>query len=111
MALSLGKPVIFYCDEDKRTGFYRDVHPLSRLINFETGVAVGVMVAATPADVAELLDRIFENKMQYEVIQPHQAYLQLRERLTGSIVRLQTNDQLLGEAFWNYYKSHPSAKI
>jgi hypothetical protein len=50
MALSLGKPVIFYCDEEKREGFYRDVHPLSRLINFETGVAVGAMVAAKPAD-------------------------------------------------------------
>ena len=30
MALSLGKPVIFYCDEERRRRFYRDVHPLSR---------------------------------------------------------------------------------
>lgn len=105
MALSLGKLVIFFCDEEKRESFYRDVHPLSRLINFETGVAVGAMVAAKPADIAELLDRIFENKMQYEIIQPKPAYLQLKEKLTGSVVRLQTNDQLLAEAFWNYYRS------
>ena len=44
MALSLGKPVIFLCDEDQRKRFYRDVHPLSRLINFKTGVAGGAMV-------------------------------------------------------------------
>jgi hypothetical protein len=37
MALSLGKPVIFYCDQEQRSRFYRDVHPLSRLIEFETG--------------------------------------------------------------------------
>jgi hypothetical protein len=28
MALSLGKPVIFFCDVDTRHNFYRDVHPL-----------------------------------------------------------------------------------
>jgi hypothetical protein len=42
--LSLGKPVIFYCDHQQRYRFYRDVHPLSRLIDFNTGVAVGAMV-------------------------------------------------------------------
>jgi hypothetical protein len=41
MALRLGKPVIFYCDQEQRRRFYRDVHPLSRLIEFETGIAVG----------------------------------------------------------------------
>jgi hypothetical protein len=39
MGLSLGKPVIFYCDHELRTRFYREVHPLSRLIEFETGIA------------------------------------------------------------------------
>lgn len=38
MALSLGKPVIFYCDQEQRSRFYKEVHPLSRLIEFETGV-------------------------------------------------------------------------
>lgn len=40
MALSQGKPVIFFCDAATRSRFYRDVHPLSRLIDFKTGVAV-----------------------------------------------------------------------
>src|SRR3984957_20217517 len=55
MALSLGKPVIFFCDQEKRSRFYRDVHPLSRLIEFDTGVAVGAMVTDSIADVSTLL--------------------------------------------------------
>lgn len=107
MALSLGKPVIFLCDEQQRLNFYREVHPLSRLIHFETGVAVGAMVTSSPENVSELLDRIFENEMEYTIRQPDEkpGYLQLVERLTDSVVRLQTNDTLLSEAFWNYYKS------
>src|SRR5205814_7590970 len=67
MALSLGKPVIFYCDKGVKTGFYRDVHPLSRLIDFRSGVAVGAIVTDEVDDVAELLRRIFDNEMQYEI--------------------------------------------
>lgn len=104
MALSLGKPVIFYCDENQKKRFYRDVHPLSRLIQFDTGVAVGAMVASSLDEVSELLYRIFENKMEYELDQPKKGYLRLKESLTQSVVRLQTNDALLRETFWNYYQ-------
>lgn len=103
MALSLGKPVIFYCDEEQRRAFYRDVHPLSRLIQFDTGVAVGAMVTDNLDDVSERLYRIFENKMEYELEQSKPNYFRLKELLTGSVVRLQTNDSLLRETFWNYW--------
>ena len=103
MALSLGKPVIFFCDQERRSRFYREVHPLSRLIEFETGIAVGAMVTDSLEDVSELLFRIFENKMEYMLEQPKPGYLRLKEALTGSVVRLQTNDQMLQETFWNYY--------
>ena len=108
MGLSLGKPVIFYCTQEQRTRFYREVHPLSRLIEFETGVAVGAMVTDTIADVSELLHRIFANKMEYEIEHPKQGYLRLREKLTGSVVRLQTNDRMLAETFWNHYHNRDS---
>ena len=55
MALSLGKPVIIFADEEFRSSFFRDVHPLSRLINFDTGVAVGAMVATSTDQVIDLL--------------------------------------------------------
>ncbi|HET6255356.1 MAG TPA: hypothetical protein VFE32_14845 [Puia sp.] len=66
MALSLGKPVIFYCNPQTRADFYKSVHPLSRLIDFSTGVAVGAIVTEKIQDVSELLSRIFENKMEYD---------------------------------------------
>ncbi len=105
MALSLGRPVIFYCDKDQKARFYRDVHPLSRLIEFETGVAVGAMVATTVDEVVTLLSRLFENQMRYR-LEPHckrQGYILLKEELTDSVVRLQTNNRLLTETFWNHY--------
>jgi hypothetical protein len=105
MALSLGKPVVFYCDEEGRRAFYRDVHPLSRLIDFGSGVAVGAIVSSDLAQVSELLFRIFGNLMEYDLVQhPDRAgFLRLEERLTKSVVRVQTSDALLIETFWNHY--------
>ena len=107
MALSLGKPVIFYCDDEDKARFYREVHPLCRLIEFNTGVAIGVMVADAPDKVKVLLSRLLRNKMQYrlELHPSREGYLLLKEQLTNSVVRLQTNDQMLTETFWNHYNN------
>lgn len=103
MALSLGKPVIFYCDQEQRRRFYRDVHPLSRLIEFNSGIAVGAMVTDSTSEVSELLYRIFENKLEYVLEQPKSDNLRLKEKITKSVIRLQSSDQMLTETFWNYY--------
>jgi len=104
MALSLGKPVIFFCDEQERRTFIRDVHPLSRLIDFTTGVAVGSIVTDNTETVVQLLERIFANRQQYRIVKrTASGYLCLEEALTDSVVRLQTDDSLLRETFWNYY--------
>ena len=103
MALSLGKPVILFANDDFRSSFFRDVHPLSRLINFDTGVAVGAMVATSTDQVTDLLRRIFTNTLEYELVQPRPKYLVLKEKCTQSVVRLQTSDLLLRETFWNHY--------
>jgi hypothetical protein len=52
---------------------------------------------------SELLHRMFENDMQYELEQPKAGYFRLKEKLTGSVVRVQTNFPPLRETFWNYY--------
>ena len=109
MALSLGKPVVFYCNHERRRRFYRDVHPLSRLIEFETGVAVGAMVTDSLPDVAELLYRLFENKMEYCLEQSKPGHLRLLEKTTGSVVRLQSKDRMLTETFWNHYHNRDAA--
>ena len=105
MALNLGKPVIIHADEEYRSRFFRDVHPLSRLIEFDTGVAIGAMVATSASEVVELLRRIFSNDVDYKLAQPHPKYLVLKEKVTDSVVRLQTSDSFLRETFWNYYHS------
>ena len=105
MALSFGKPVIFLCDEEQRSRFYKDIHPLSRLIDFRTGVAVGCIVTSRVDQVTVLLHRIFSNSMEYELRRPKDNYLQIVEKLSNSIVRIQTNDRLLRETFWNHYNN------
>lgn len=109
MALSLGKPVIFYCDEEQRKRFYRDVHPLSRLVEFETGVVVGAMVTDSRGQVAELLYRLFENKMEYVLEQTKPGHLRLKEALTESVVRVQTADAMLSATFFNLYHNRDAA--
>ena len=107
MALSLGKPVIFYCDQGKKTNFYREVHPLARLIDFRSGVAVGAIVTDQVSDVVELLKRIFKNQMEYR-LEHHPSrpgFLKLIEKRTESVVRLQTDDELITKTFWNNYNN------
>jgi hypothetical protein len=108
MALSLGRPVIFYCEQ--RPQFYRDVHPLARLIQFDTGVAVGAMVTDKLTEVTELLARIFENRMVYRLERSKSGSLRLIEDVTKSVVRLQTSNKLLSETFWNHYHQDRSRR-
>ena len=110
MALSLGKPVIFYCDQERTLRLYRDVHPLTRLIQFETGIAVGAMVTDNLDHVRDLIVRTLENRMEYYLHQPRPGFLELKEKLTNCVVRLQTNDQMLTEAFWNHYHRDQRAR-
>lgn len=103
MALSMGKPVVIYSKSLDRARLFRDIHPLTRLIDFQSGVAVGAMVTDNITVVPKLIYRVLSNTMEYELIQPKPDYLQLREKLTESIVRIQTNNKLLRETFWNHY--------
>ena len=105
MALCLGKPTIFYCKENGRASFFRNVHPLSRLVDFKNGVAGGVIVCEQVPEVISILERIFTNKMEYRIGKKEQdrSYYLLKENLTGSVVRIQTDNQLLSSVFWNSY--------
>lgn len=109
MGLSLGKPVIILCPSDVRGKeifrFYRDGHPLTRLVEFETGIVNGAMVTHNVSDVIVLLERILSNKMEYDLQRKPgtDAYYLLKERLTQSTVRVVTDNRLLTETFWNNY--------
>jgi hypothetical protein len=106
MTMSLGKPVVILCPDTpegkERERIFRDIHPLSKLIDFNSGVVNGAMITRDKDVARDLLARIFENRMEYDFEQT-KGYFRLRERLTNSVVRLQTSDRLLRETFWNYY--------
>lgn len=109
MALSLGKPVIILCPPDARGTqiyqFYHDRHPLTRLIEFETGIVNGAIITQDVKQVVSILERIFSNKMEYDLglKAGTSSYYLLRERVTQSTVRVMTEDRLLTETFWNNY--------
>lgn len=106
MALSMGKPTIFFCkDTNGKAKFYKDVHPLSRLVNFQTGVAGGVIVCEKVHEVIDIIYRLVTNKMQYKLEQKgaNSGFYLLKEGITDSVVRVQTNNRLLASAFWNNY--------
>jgi hypothetical protein len=104
MALSHGKPVIFYCDAERRRKIFQDIHPLSRLVDFRSGVAVGLMATPAIEDVILLLHRIVGNAMRYELERKRKGYFRVIEALTRSVVRVQTDHTLLRETFWNSYQ-------
>jgi hypothetical protein len=107
MALSLGKPVIILCPDDARGHelyrFYRDSHPLTRLVQFTTGIVNGAMITHNVEQATMLIGRILGNRMEYDLSQKAgtDSYYLLRERLTGSTIRVVTDDYLLTETFWN----------
>jgi len=109
MAVSLGKQVIILCPADahgvETFEFYRDKHPLVRLIEFKTGIVNGAIVTKNVTDVPVLLERIFSNCMEYdiELKQGTDGYYLLKERLTNSTIRVVSDDKFLTEAFWNNY--------
>jgi hypothetical protein len=109
MALSLGKPVIILCPDDARGSeayqFYRDKHPLTRLVEFNSGIVQGAMVTTSIETVQSLLVRILTGTMEYDLQlrEGTKAYYLLKERLTGSTVRVITDSHLLTETFWNNY--------
>lgn len=110
MALSSGKPVIFYCEKEWRQSFFKDTHPLTKLINFKTGVANGAMVVSSIRDVIILIERILENKMRYNLIKENNGAFKLKEVHSNSTIRLQSNDLLLDKVFWNYFDRHVNGK-
>ena len=110
MALTQGKPVIVLCPDDQRGQefyeFYRDAHPLMRLVQFETGVVHGAMITQKVQVAIELICRVLNGGMEYNVdLKPDtDRYYLLKERLTGSTVRIVTDDRLLTETFWNNWQ-------
>jgi hypothetical protein len=87
---------------DKRAQTLKDAHPLALQVNLQTGVANGVLVVRTIADCAALLRRILLSAMEFALEEKAGMWL-LRERISGCIYRVVTNDRKLNNCFWNFY--------
>jgi len=88
--------------EETKRKFYNYTHPLTRLIDVKNGVAVGAMVTSSLDQVQELILKIFKNDLEYK-LENKDGYYILKEKFTDSTIRIQTNDPLLTETFWNHY--------
>jgi hypothetical protein len=106
-ALHQGNPLIIYAPptikNQSRAEFYRDIHPLTRLIDMKTGVIVGAIVTKDIKHVIELLKRIFSNKMEYSLHNFDDGGICLKECLTSSIVRMQTGNEDINYVLEEYY--------
>ncbi len=87
---------------DKRAQTLKDSHPLALQVNLATGVANGVLVVRTIPECAALLRRILLSDMEF-ALEEKDGMWSLREKISGCIHRVVTNDRKLNNCFWNFY--------
>jgi hypothetical protein len=87
---------------DKRARTLKDSHPLALQVNLATGVANGVLVVRTISECAALLRRILLSNMEF-ALEEKDGMWSLREKISGCIHRVVTNDRKLNNCFWNFY--------
>ncbi len=87
---------------DKRARTLKESHPLALQVNLDTGVANGVLVVRTIPDCAALLRRVLLGEMEFS-LEEKAGMWHLREKISGCIYRVVTNDRKLNNCFWNFY--------
>jgi len=87
---------------DKRARTLKDSHPLGIQVNLASGVANGVLVVRTVDECANLLRRILLSDMDFDLEESTGMWF-LREKISGCIYRVVTNDRKLNNSFWNFY--------
>lgn len=81
-------------------------HPLGIQVHLNSGVANGVLVVRTIEDCARIIKMVVTKQMEFylkERIEEGKKYFELRERVSDCIFRVQTGDEILTNAFWNFY--------
>ncbi len=87
---------------DKRAKTLKEIHPLGIQVNLDTGVANGVLVVRNAEDCANLIKRIITRTLEVELIE-ETRYTCLVEKISGCVFRVMTKDEMLTNAFWNFY--------
>ena len=67
----------------------------------KNGVAGGTIICSTEDSVIEILNRLFSDDIEYKIEQKNGqiGYYLLKEKLTDSVIRIQTNDKLISSSF------------
>jgi hypothetical protein len=100
----LGERICTHYDTRART--LKQSHPLGLQVHLETGVAMGVLVARSTEQCADLIRRILTRTLDFEICEQmlgKDRYLFLKEKITGSVFRVVSGDRFLTNTFWNFY--------
>jgi len=106
--LAQGKSVIVYAETENRAKMFRVDHPLGLQIAINTGVAHGIIVVKTAKECAEMLRKVILQELEFDVVHEGGNY-KLREKTTGSVVRVVSDDPYLTHSFWTYYHRQRSS--
>lgn len=91
---------------DKRAESLAEKHPLGIQVNLANGVANGVLVVRSIEQCVELLSAIVTRTLKFDLIPVEDegsTGWHLRERISNCVFRTITPNELLSNAFWNYY--------
>ena len=69
-------------------------------------MANGVLVARTTEQCAKLIYRIITNRLEFDIEELNikgKEYLILKEKETECVFRVVSGDEMLTNAFWNFY--------
>ncbi len=93
---------------EKRANTLKEDHPLGIQVKLDEGIANGVLVARTEEQCAILIKQILLNSLQLELHEPttgkYKDFLLLKEPMTESVFRVVSNDPVLTNSFWTFYK-------
>jgi len=107
---NLMKKLYFLAEKyyNSRAKNLKENHPLGIQVNLRTGVANGVLVARTIEECVQLIKKIILNDLEFDIIEEESddvnSKVYLREKISESIFRIKTNNILLTNAFWNFYR-------
>jgi hypothetical protein len=87
---------------DNRARTLCEIHPLSLQVNLSSGVTNGVLVVRSIQDCAQLLRSILLRTMEFDIEDKDGSVL-LKERISKCVYRAVTKDDILTNAFWNFY--------
>jgi hypothetical protein len=87
---------------DSRAKTLKETHPLGIQVNLQTGVANGVLVVRSIDNCAKLVKKIVKKSLELE-IEKQNGYTILKEKISGCIFRVMTEDEALTNTFWNFY--------